>query len=148
MSDICRQNTCPSVTSTSDCVTWPFSKWRMDVIGPITPKASNEHRFTFVVINYFIKQVEAMSYTNVMKAVVSRFIKKEIICGCGPQKGLYQILSSNLNTDMIKKAYTQFKIKHHNSAQHRPKMNGGSSGSQQECKKDYCENDRCFQKLA
>ena len=26
---------------------WPFSMWGMDVIGPITPKASNGHRFIF-----------------------------------------------------------------------------------------------------
>ena len=41
---------------------WPFSMWGMDVIGPITPKASNDHRFIFVVINYFTKWVEAASY--------------------------------------------------------------------------------------
>ena len=34
---------------------WPFSMWGMDVIGPITPKASNGHRFIFVVIDYFTK---------------------------------------------------------------------------------------------
>ena len=37
---------------------WPFSMWDMDVIGPITPKASNGHRFIFVVIDYFFKWVE------------------------------------------------------------------------------------------
>ena len=44
---------------------WPFSMWGMDVIGPITPKASNGHRFIFVVIDYFIKWVEAVSYASV-----------------------------------------------------------------------------------
>ena len=34
---------------------WPFSMWGMDVIGPITPKASNGHRFIFMVIDYFTK---------------------------------------------------------------------------------------------
>ena len=34
---------------------WPFSMWGMDVIGPITPKASNGYRFIFVVIDYFTK---------------------------------------------------------------------------------------------
>ena len=34
---------------------WLFSMWGMDVIGPITPKASNGHRFIFVVIDYFTK---------------------------------------------------------------------------------------------
>ena len=34
---------------------WPFSMWGMDVIRPISPKASNGHRFIFVVIDYFTK---------------------------------------------------------------------------------------------
>ena len=34
---------------------WPFLMWGMDVIGPITPKALNGHRFIFIVIDYFIK---------------------------------------------------------------------------------------------
>ena len=59
---------------------WLFSMWGMDVIGPIIPKASNGHRFIFVVIDYFIKWVKATLYASVTKAVVTRFIKKEIIC--------------------------------------------------------------------
>ncbi|KAA3465493.1 RNA-directed DNA polymerase (Reverse transcriptase), Ribonuclease H-like protein [Gossypium australe] len=39
---------------------WPFSMWGMDVIRPISPKASNGHRFIFVVIDYFTKWVEAL----------------------------------------------------------------------------------------
>ena len=34
---------------------WLFLMWGMDVIRPITPKASNGHRFIFVVIDYFTK---------------------------------------------------------------------------------------------
>ena len=56
---------------------WPFSMWGMDVIGPITLKASNGHRFIFVVIDYFTKWVEATSYTSVTKAIVAQFIKKK-----------------------------------------------------------------------
>ena len=48
----------------------------MDVIGPITLKASNGHLFIFVVIDYFIKWVEATSYASVTKSVVAYFIKK------------------------------------------------------------------------
>ncbi|KAA3473940.1 RNA-directed DNA polymerase [Gossypium australe] len=40
----------------------------MDVIGPISPKALNRHRFIFVVIDYFNKWVEAASYANVTKS--------------------------------------------------------------------------------
>ena len=59
---------------------WPFSMWGMDVIGPISPKTSNKHQFIVVVINYFTKWVEAVSYTSVTRSVICKFIKKEIIC--------------------------------------------------------------------
>ena len=67
-----------SLTSLNIMVSpWPFSMWGMDVIGPITPKASNSHRFIFVVIDYFTKWEEAASYASVTKSVVAWFIKKE-----------------------------------------------------------------------
>ncbi|XP_017972559.1 PREDICTED: uncharacterized protein LOC108661170 [Theobroma cacao] len=44
---------------------WPFSMWGMDVIGLVTPKASNGHRFILVAIDYFTKWVEATFYANV-----------------------------------------------------------------------------------
>ncbi|XP_017974556.1 PREDICTED: uncharacterized protein LOC108661608 [Theobroma cacao] len=44
---------------------WPFSMLGMDVIGLITPKASNGHQFILVAIDYFTKWVEATSYANV-----------------------------------------------------------------------------------
>ena len=64
-------------------IPWPFSMWGIDVIRQIYPKASNGHRFILVAIDYFTKWVEAVSYANVMKGVVCRFIKKEIICRYG-----------------------------------------------------------------
>ena len=114
---------------------WPFSMWGMDVIGPITPKASNDHRFIFVVIDYFTKRVEAASYASVTKSVVARFIKKEIIC----RYGLLEIIISdnelNLNNDMVIEVCTRFKIKHHNLVPYRPKMNGAVEAANKNVKK-------------
>ena len=80
---------------------WPFSMWGMDVIEPITPKASNDHRFIFVVIDYFTKWVEAASYASVTKAVVARFIKKEIIYRYGLSKRIISDNDLNLKNDMV-----------------------------------------------
>jgi hypothetical protein len=44
---------------------WPFAIWRIDVIRPVNPKASNGHRFILVTINYFTKWVEAESFAHV-----------------------------------------------------------------------------------
>ncbi|KAA3481367.1 RNA-directed DNA polymerase (Reverse transcriptase), Ribonuclease H [Gossypium australe] len=54
---------------------WSFSMWGMDVIGPISPKALNGHRFIFVVIDYFTKWVEVASYINVTKSAWRQPIK-------------------------------------------------------------------------
>ena len=103
---------------------WLFSLWGMDVIGPITLKALNDHHFIFVVIDYFIKWVEIASYVSVMKSVVARFIKKEIICQYGLRERIISDNGLNLNNDMVTEVCTRFKIKHHNSVPYWPKMNG------------------------
>ena len=97
--------------------------WGMDVIRPITPKASNDHRFIFMVIDYFTKWVEAASYASVTKSVVARFIKKEIVCRYGLPKRIISDNRLNLNNHMVTEVCTRFKIKHHNSVPYRPKMN-------------------------
>ena len=87
----------------------------MDVIGPITPKASNDHHFIFEVIDYFTKWVEATSYASVTKSVVARFIKKEIVCLYGLPKRIISDNELNLKNDIVTEVCTRFKIKHHNS---------------------------------
>ncbi|CAN6455572.1 unnamed protein product [Victoria cruziana] len=34
---------------------WPFSMWAFDVVGPINPSASNEHRYFLTTTDYFTK---------------------------------------------------------------------------------------------
>ena len=114
---------------------WPFLMWGMDMIGPITPKASNGHRFIFVVIDYFTKWVEATSYASVTKSMVAWFIKKEIICRYELLKRIISDNSLNLNNDMITEVCTRFKIKHHNSVPYRPKMNGAVEATNKNVKK-------------
>ncbi|OMO50172.1 reverse transcriptase [Corchorus capsularis] len=102
----------------------PFSMWGIDVIGMITPKASNGHQFILVTIDYFTKWMEAASYPSVTQAVVARFIKREIICRYGLPKRIITDNASNLNRGLIEVTCKQFKIAHSNSTTYRPKMNG------------------------
>ena len=109
--------------------------WGMDVIGPITPKASNGHHFIFVVIDYFTKWVEAASYASVTKAVVARFVKREIICRYGLPERIISNNGLNLYNDMVTEVCTRFKIRYHNSVPYRPKMNGAVEASNKNVKK-------------
>ncbi|KAK8684177.1 hypothetical protein V6N13_040208 [Hibiscus sabdariffa] len=114
---------------------WPFSTWGLDVIGPIFPKASNGHRFIFVVIDYFTKWVEAASFANVTESVICRFIKKEIICRFGLPERIVSDNAKNLNSKMMEKICEQFKIKHHRSVTYRPKMNGAVKAANKNIKR-------------
>ncbi|PKI57967.1 hypothetical protein CRG98_021642, partial [Punica granatum] len=62
---------------------WPFSMWGIDVIGPITPKASNGHLFILVAIDYFIKWNEAIMLALVTAKAVARFLKRDNIARYG-----------------------------------------------------------------
>ncbi|RDX62103.1 Retrovirus-related Pol polyprotein, partial [Mucuna pruriens] len=102
---------------------WPFSMWGLDMISPIEPKPSNGHRFILAAINYFTKWVEAASYTNVTKSLVTKFIKRDIICRYDLPAHIIIDNGTNLNNKMMTELCEQFKIKHHNSTPYRSKMN-------------------------
>ncbi|GLU06504.1 hypothetical protein SLE2022_235340 [Rubroshorea leprosula] len=109
--------------------------WGIDVIGAINPKASNGHQFILVAIDYFTKWVEAASYASVTKKVVTRFIKREIICRYGQPEAIITDNASNLNNDMMTVLCKQFKIKHLNPFAYQPKMNGAVEVANKNIKK-------------
>ncbi|XP_027151834.1 uncharacterized protein LOC113751886 [Coffea eugenioides] len=80
---------------------WSCSMWGVDVIGAIDPPASNRHRIILVAIEYFTKWVEAASYKNVIKKVVSNFLRDHIICRFGVLERLIIDNARNLNNDII-----------------------------------------------
>ncbi|KAE8654967.1 hypothetical protein F3Y22_tig00117034pilonHSYRG00338 [Hibiscus syriacus] len=114
---------------------WPFSMWGIDVIGAITPKASNGHCFILVAIDYFTKWVEAASYTNIKRSTVCKFIKKEIVCRYGLPERIITDNALNLNNKMMTELCAQFKIKHANSVAYRPKMNGAVEAANKNIKR-------------
>lgn len=109
--------------------------WDVDMIGMIEPKAYDGHHFILIAINYFMKWVEVVSYTNVMRRVVTQFIKKEIICRYGVPSKIITDNGSNLNNKMMSKLCQEFKIEHHDSSLYRPKMNGFVEATNKNIKK-------------
>ncbi|XP_070002673.1 uncharacterized protein [Nicotiana sylvestris] len=81
---------------------WPFVAWGMDVIGPIEPKAPNEHRFILVAIDYFTKWVEAVTLKAVTKKVVVDFVHSNIICHFGIPKIIITNNAANLNSHLMR----------------------------------------------
>ena len=114
---------------------WPFSMWGIDIIGMIEPKASNGHCFILVAIDYFTKRVEAASYADVISQVVTRFIKKNIICRYSVPSQIITDNGSNLNNKIMKELCNDFKIEHHDSSPYTPKMNGAVEAANKNIKK-------------
>ena len=109
--------------------------WGINMIGPITPKASNGHRFILVAIDYFTKWVEAASYTNVTKGVVVRFLKRDIIARYRAPESIITDNGTNLNNKAMTEVCQQFKINHRNSTPYRPQMNGAVEAANKNIKR-------------
>lgn len=105
------------------------------MIGHIEPTSSNEHRFILVAIDYFTKWVEVISYTNITKQVVARFIKKEINFRYVTPIKIIIDNGLSLNNKVMKDLCKIFKIEHHKSSSYRPKMNGVVEATNKNIKK-------------
>ncbi|XP_047256226.1 uncharacterized protein K02A2.6-like [Capsicum annuum] len=114
---------------------WSFVSWGTDVIGPIEPKASNEHRFILVAIDYFTKWVKTATFKSVTKKVVVDFIHSNIICRFDIPKIIITDNAANLNSHLMQEVFQQFKIMHRNSTPYRPKVNGAVEYSNKNLKK-------------
>lgn len=68
--------------------------------------------------------MEEVSYTNVTRQILARFIRKEIICCYGVPNNITTDNGSNINNKMMKELCRSFKIDQDNSSPYRPEMNG------------------------
>ena len=107
----------------------------MDVIEPTILKAFNGHEYILVAIDYYTKWVEAPSYKSITQAMVTWFLKQNIICCYGIPAELIMDNGKTLNGKMIEQLCQQFKIEHRNSVPYRPQMNGAVEAANKKIKK-------------
>ena len=62
---------------------WPFTTWRIYIIGEIRPNASNGHKYIVLVIDYFSRWIEAESFGTLKAKQIAKFIEKSLICRYG-----------------------------------------------------------------
>ena len=102
---------------------WPFLVWGIDVIGRIAPKASNEHKYISVPINYFTKLVEAASYSMLKAKHVAWFLENNIICRFGiPQEIIFD--NGSHFEGEVQRVMEEYGIEHHKSSPYQPQANG------------------------
>ena len=90
----------------------PFSMEEMDIIEPITRKASNGHCFILVAINYFTKWIEAKDYMRVTKEVVTRLVRNNLVCRFDLSKSIIFDNARNRNNDIMIELCQQIQITH------------------------------------
>ncbi|XP_058104740.1 uncharacterized protein LOC131248475 [Magnolia sinica] len=104
---------------------WPFSIWGLDIIGKVSPKASNGHEYILVAVDYFTIWIEATSFTTIIASHVVKFMKNNIIS----RYGIPHAIITDNGTPFVNKRMVdfldKFKIQHHRSSPYRPQMNGG-----------------------
>ena len=57
---------------------WPFAQWGLDILAPF-PRATGNHRFVLVAIDYFTKWAEAKALANIRDMDVKKFVWKNIV---------------------------------------------------------------------
>ena len=62
---------------------WPFSAWGVDIMGPIRPTTSNDHKYIIVAVEYFSRYVEAALLPIVTAHSMIEFLDKKIKCRFG-----------------------------------------------------------------
>ena len=61
---------------------WPFSQWRVDLVGPF-PWEKGGVRFAVMVVDYFTKWVEVEALSSITAKCIERFLWKNVICRYG-----------------------------------------------------------------
>jgi hypothetical protein len=57
---------------------WPFSQWRVDLVGPF-PQGKGGVRFTVVAVDYFTQLAEAEALSSITAKCIEKFLWKNII---------------------------------------------------------------------
>jgi ribonuclease HI len=61
---------------------WPLQRWGLDIVGPL-PTAQGNLKFTFVIVEYFTKWIEARTVSTITSKTAQKFFWQNIICRFG-----------------------------------------------------------------
>jgi len=83
---------------------WLFRGWGIDLIGPIYPPSSKNHKFILGATDYFTKWVEAIPLKNVTSKEMIKFVKKHIIY----RLGIPQTITTDQGTMFMSVEFEEF----------------------------------------
>ena len=103
---------------------WLFEAWRLDVVGPITPKSSACHSYILAATDYFSKWAEAIPLTEVEKENVVDFIRTHIIYQYGIPKYIITDNGKPFFNSLLTGQCEKFKFSQHNYSMCNAPVNG------------------------
>jgi hypothetical protein len=103
---------------------WPFEAWGLDVVGPITPRASNGHAYILAATDYFSKWAEAVTLREVKKENVVHFIKSQIIQRYGVPQRIVTDNGKPFFNKLMTSLSEKFKFKQYKSSMYNAPANG------------------------
>ncbi|XP_038904364.1 uncharacterized protein LOC120090719 [Benincasa hispida] len=105
-------------------VSWPFEVWRLDLVGPITPKSSTGHSYIIAATDFFSRWAETIALRKARKENVVDFIRTHIIYRYGIP---HQIVTGNgrqLFNGLMDMLCEKFKFKQYKSSMYNIAENG------------------------
>ena len=72
----------PPEELTSIMSPWPFSKWGIDILGPL-PLSKGQCKFVVIAVDYFTKWAEAEPLAKITDSKVKDFVWKNLVCRFG-----------------------------------------------------------------
>jgi len=75
---------------------WPFEAWGIDIIGPISPSSTKDHRFILAITDYFSKWAEAIPLMKVKTLMWSTLSNTTSFIGMVSPGRLFMIMVPNL----------------------------------------------------
>ena len=97
--------------------------WNIDIIGKISSKSSNGHKFILIDIDYFTKWVEVASYAKLTSTRVANFIRSHIIYRYEVPHELISYRGTHFRAE-VETLLQKYNIQHHKSSAYRLQTNG------------------------
>jgi hypothetical protein len=102
---------------------WPLQWWGINIVGKLT-SAQGNYNFAIVVVEYFIKWVEAKPVTNVTSATIPKFFWQNIICRYGVPQQITVDNTKYFDSGMFKDFFHQVRMRVSFTSVYRPQSNG------------------------
>ena len=108
--------------------TWPFSKWGIDIVGPL-PTTPAQKKLLLVATDYFSKWIEADAFASIKDIDVIWFIWKNIVYSFSIPRSIVSDNGPQFDSHIYQDFCQELKIKNLYSTPRYPQSNGQDEAS-------------------